>query len=79
MSALIRGTHPYAFRPGEWAAVTGIITWPPTPAGRRCWTVEFDDGVTDFWLIDEPPGQLGTYGYEFLMVPAGTRPGIAAG
>lgn len=67
--ALVRAAHPYAFRAGEWAEITGTATLPGYPDGERpCYLVRFRDGVTDFWIIDdstEAPGYRA--GYEFLM------------
>lgn len=54
----IRTMHRYGFRSGEWAKLHGTITDPGT--GRECYLVEFDDGATDFWVVNDPDGQ-----YEF--------------
>ena len=44
----IRYTHPYGFRSGEWATITGIIILKPRGLGERmCYQVTFDDGVDD--------------------------------
>jgi hypothetical protein len=49
--ARIRGTHPYVFRSGQWARLTGTVDDPET--GRRCYSVVFEDGATDFWPVDD--------------------------
>ncbi len=48
---LIRHTHRYGFRCGEWAE---LLTTAPDPEGRDCYVVRFPDGVTDFWVVDDP-------------------------
>jgi hypothetical protein len=71
--ALIRATHPYSYRAGEWAWLTGFIGWPPG-AERLCYIVRFGDGTDDFWLVDdsgEAPGYR--HGYEFLMTDDSCR------
>lgn len=62
----IRGTHPYAFRSGEWAKV--VTTVPSND--RECWFVEWPDGVTDFFPIEGS-------GYELEIVLAETAPEVA--
>jgi hypothetical protein len=57
---LIRATHPYGFRSGEWAVLVAVV---PTEA-RDCYLVEFPDGVTDFWPVHDPSDP-----YEFDGVP----------
>jgi hypothetical protein len=58
---LIRATHPYAFRCGEWAELKGTTDLPGYPGGeRRCYLVEFPDGTTDFWAVNDQDA-----GYEF--------------
>lgn len=52
----IRATHPYGFRSGEWAKILTTVE----SRGRDCWLVQFDDGVTDWWIKDDPD-----YGYEY--------------
>lgn len=42
----IRGTHPYAFRSGEWAHLFSI---QHNDEGQDLWVVEFDDGEMDVW------------------------------
>ncbi len=54
----IRGTHPYIFRSGTWARLIGTVDDPET--GRRCYSVQFDDGETDFWPVDDMAA-----GYQF--------------
>ena len=44
----IRYTHPYGFRSGEWATITGVITLNLRGLGERlCYQVVYDDGVKD--------------------------------
>ena len=44
----IRYTHPYGFRKGEWATITGLISLKPRGLGERlCYQVVYDDGVKD--------------------------------
>lgn len=57
-TAYIRGTHPYSFRSGHWARLRNVLEDPET--GRRQYVVEFADGVTDFWPVDDAVA-----GYEF--------------
>jgi len=47
---LIRPTHPYSFRSGEWARIVTQVTL----SERTCYLVEYRDGVTH-WLpvVDE--------------------------
>ncbi len=52
----IRGTHPYVFRSGDWATIRAVVPGD----GRECYLVEFPDGVTDFWPVDDHAA-----GYEF--------------
>jgi hypothetical protein len=52
----IRATHHYAFRSGEWADLLTTVE----AYGRPCYLVEFPDGVTDFWPVDDAD-----HGYEF--------------
>lgn len=45
----IRYTHPYGFRKGEWATITGVLVLKPRGLGERmCYRVVFDDGVEDY-------------------------------
>ena len=44
----IRNTHPYGFRAGEWATITGVVVLNPRGLGRRmCYQVTYDDGFKD--------------------------------
>ena len=54
----IRGTHPYAFRSGQWARLTGTMEDPET--GRVCYAVVFPDGAADWWPVEDAVA-----GYEF--------------
>lgn len=47
----IRGTHPYSFRSGQWALIVAHST--RVEDGRPTVLVEFPDGVTDTWLVDD--------------------------
>lgn len=47
---LIRHTHQYGFRSGEWATIRAVV---PSD-DRECYLVEFPDGVTDFWAVVDP-------------------------
>jgi hypothetical protein len=53
----IRGTHPYAFRSGEWARLVHEVEFRDRP----CYYVRFEDGVMDYWAIDGAG-----FGYEFF-------------
>jgi hypothetical protein len=55
---VIRATHPYVFRSGKWAKLVGTQDDPET--GRRCYAVEFPDGMTDWWPVEDEAA-----GYEF--------------
>lgn len=55
---LIRGTHPYVFRSGQWARIVGTMDDPEN--GRRSYAVEFPDGATDWWPVEDASA-----GYEF--------------
>ena len=46
----VRHTHPSGFRAGEWAAIRAIVPGDD----RECYLVEFPDGVTDFWVVNDP-------------------------
>jgi hypothetical protein len=52
----IRATHPYSYRSGQWAEL--LTTAPGTD--RDCYVVQFPDGATDFWVVDDQHA-----GYEF--------------
>lgn len=59
MSDLIRTMHPNGFRSGQWATLLSIA-----PAeDRDCYLVQFPDGATDFWVVDDPDGK-----YEFASI-----------
>ena len=50
--ALIRGTHHYSFRCGEWAKITGVVVvehecHPP----RAAFAIEYIDGKTDYIAV----------------------------
>jgi hypothetical protein len=45
----IKGTHPYTFRTGEWAVIRSVVPG----SDRNCYLVEFEDGATDFWPVDD--------------------------
>ena len=53
----IRTMHHHGFRCGEWAE---LLTTAPAPDDRDCYVVRFDDGMTDYWVVQDPNGQ-----YEF--------------
>lgn len=55
---LIRGTHPYVFRSGQWAELIGTMDDPES--GRRQYAVKFPDGATDWWPVNDKAA-----GYEF--------------
>lgn len=59
----IRANHWAAFRSGKWAK---ILTIAPDAGDRSCYVIEFPDGATDFWVVDDPAAE-----YEF-------RPEVAA-
>lgn len=52
---LIRGLHQDHFRSGQWAELKGIQMFTPRnlPA-REVYAVEFEDGQTDLWPIEDP-------------------------
>ena len=54
MKAKIRGTHPYSFRPGEWAQITGVrMVTPDGLHERAVFQVEYDDGFIDGIAIED--------------------------
>jgi len=62
----IRTMHPYGFRSGKWADLLYILKTAPAPTpgpARDCYAVRFKDGMTDYWVVDDPNGQ-----YEFREV-----------
>lgn len=52
----IRGTHPYCYRSGQWAVIRDIVT----AKDRRCYLVQFEDSMVDFWPVEDSQA-----GYEF--------------
>lgn len=60
MAGLIRTTHPYGFRCGQWAKLRGTIMLPYGRCGRLCYIAEFPDGVIDWWVVRDRHGR-----YEF--------------
>lgn len=59
---LIRANHRYAFRSGEWARIVGVSVQYPAigVVPRICFDVEFLDGATDQWPVEDQG-----YQYEF--------------
>ena len=55
---LVRGTHPYCYRSGEWATIR--MDDRREMDGEPCWLVEFSDGATDVRVQNDPVA-----GYEF--------------
>ncbi len=52
----IRAMHHAAFRAGQWAQILTVAD-----AGERpCYVVQFPDGKTDWWVVDDSAA-----GYEF--------------
>lgn len=47
---LIRATHPYGYRTGEWAEVRMVVPC----RSRYCYLVEFPDKATDLWPVFDP-------------------------
>lgn len=52
----IRHMHPAGYRSGEWAVLVTVLQ----VRDRDCYLVRFDDGASDFWVVDDPDGR-----YEF--------------
>lgn len=50
MTILVRATHRYGFRSGEWAEITGLA-WVNE---RPCFEVRFIDGARDKWPVYDP-------------------------
>nr|WP_317199783.1 hypothetical protein [uncultured Psychrobacter sp.] len=49
---LIRGTHPYSFRSGEWAVITDMVIVTSVSGTKRLnYMVMFDDGKVDYWPV----------------------------
>ncbi len=45
---LIRWVHPFGFRSGQWADITGVSMAKPNDLEPRlCFTVKYEDGVID--------------------------------
>lgn len=53
----IRTMHRHGFRSGEWAE---LLTVAPAPDKSDCYVVRFPDGVTDYWVANDPDGQYET-------------------
>lgn len=66
----IRSQHRYAFRTGQWALITGLTTIciHENAEGRGCYQLQWPDGVTDDWAIEDPVAN-----YEF-RTPKATEP-----
>ena len=66
----IRSTHPYAFRSGEWARIKGTAMLPVTEGepDRACYLVAFEDGVSDFWPVEDPDAQY-EFGFKGIRIP----------
>lgn len=56
--ARIHSTHPYSFRPGEWATIVRVVFTSDNCDARLCYEVRFDDGVRDFWAIPDDSNYL---------------------
>jgi hypothetical protein len=50
----IRTTHRYGYRCGEWA---DLLTVAPAPDKRDCYVVRFEDGATDYWVVNDIDGR----------------------
>lgn len=52
---LIRGLGEGHYRTGKWAELKGVQMFTPRnlPA-RAVYAVEFEDGETDLWVVDDP-------------------------
>lgn len=57
----IMSTHRHAFRPDQWALITGVVIVPApwervtdTRPPRPCYVVRFVDGEQDLWPIYDP-------------------------
>lgn len=59
----IRSTNTNSFRSGQWAK---LLDGLPTRYGRLCYQVEFNNGVCDYWLVDDDQAK-----YEFRGRPDG--------
>lgn len=48
-----RNTHPYGFRSGTWALVTGVAMMAPGSEQRRpIYILVYEDGTTDYVSFD---------------------------
>jgi hypothetical protein len=54
---LIRSTHPYAYKSGQWGAITGTSV----VNGRACYDVLWTDGARDQWPVLDDDAD-----YEFM-------------
>lgn len=50
----IRATHVDGFRFGEWAIAQYMVMVRVDGKERLCRYVEFPDGVTDLWVVEDP-------------------------
>jgi hypothetical protein len=57
---MIRSNHPYAYKSGQWGAITGLVT----VKGRSCYNVIFQDGSVDHWPVVDEQAE-----YEFAPPP----------
>ncbi|MGO1375117.1 MAG: hypothetical protein ACTHU5_00935 [Psychrobacter sp.] len=49
---LIRATHPYGFRSGEWATIADMVMVTSINGTKRLnYMVMFDDGKVDYWPV----------------------------
>jgi hypothetical protein len=63
LPCLIRHTHPYGFRTGEWAIARRIVE----SRGRACYLIEFPkDHVTDVWVVNDPQEP---YEFKHILAP----------
>lgn len=46
----IRSCHWAQYRRGEWARIVMVVE----ARERPCYLVEFIDGATDLWVVDDP-------------------------
>jgi hypothetical protein len=54
----ITSTHVYGFRYGTWAQLKQLVII----SGRQCYQVQFDDGIVDYWPVEDP---LDAYKFKF--------------
>ncbi|WP_104086548.1 hypothetical protein [Arthrobacter sp. GMC3] len=51
----IRSQHPYAYRSGQWALITGTAKiCAHENQTRGCYQLRWPDGATDDWAIEDP-------------------------